>query len=103
MQQLILFTSSWTNSELGSLNAQMVAISRGKPRWKLPFRHRVLSDLAPSREAFGLEDPAQFESVYRSGLEEIGLEKILEALERIRRDSGGRALVLLCWEPAGEF
>lgn len=97
-----IYTSHWGSRELPHLDATMVAISRGKPRWRLPFRYRVLGLLAPSREAFALKDHSEFEAAYLAGLEEVGAETILAALERISRENGGRPLVLLCWEKPGE-
>ncbi len=98
-----IYTSHWGSSLLPHLDATMIAISRGKPRWRLPFRYRVLGLLAPSREAFALKDHAEFEAAYLAGLEEIGSDAIPAALERISRENGGRPLVLLCWEKPGEF
>jgi len=90
-----LFTSHWRNPELRNLDATIIGISRGTPRGNPGFRYRVVRELAPSREAFALSDPEEFERVYRTQLEELGAEAILSRLEEI---SGGKAAVLLCWE-----
>lgn len=93
-----LYTSRWANKDLAYLDAVKVGISRGKPRWKLPYRYRVLWELAPSREAFGLHDREEFARVYRVGIGEIGAQAILAKLERISAEEGERPLVLLCFE-----
>ncbi|MDP9437463.1 MAG: DUF488 domain-containing protein, partial [Actinomycetota bacterium] len=97
-----VYTSRWANRELAHLRCQPVGISRGTPRFPLPYRYRIVRELAPSREMFGLE-PREFEAAYKAGLEEIGLETIVERLEGISREAGGLPLVLLCFEPAGLF
>lgn len=91
-------TSRWANRNLAEVGAVKVGISRGKPRWKLPYRYRVLRELAPSREALAIHDHAEFEEAYLAGLEEIGAQTILAQLERISAEEGGRPLVLLCYE-----
>lgn len=85
------------------LDVVKVAISRGKPRWRLSYRYRVLPELAPSREAFGIEDMEEFERAYRSELEEAGMKQITQALRKISDEHGGKPLVLLCWERPGEL
>jgi hypothetical protein len=97
-----LFTSYWGNPELPHIDAVMVGISRGQPRWKLPYRYRVLDLLAPNRATFALEDLGQFEEAYLAGLEDIGQEVIIGALEQMAREGRGKPLVLLCWEAPGE-
>lgn len=93
-----LWTSRWANGELARLPFVPVGISRGVPRWPLPFRYRVARLLAPSRATFALEDDADFEREYLRELEEAGVEKIGDLLRRLSDEGGGRPLVLLCWE-----
>lgn len=98
-----LFTSKWANKTLAHLRCQPVGISRGTPRFPVPYRYRMARELVPSRETFGLEDREEFERAYVAGLERIGLEAIVGKLERIGRESGGAALVLLCFEREDQF
>ena len=98
-----LYTSHWGNTELADLAAVPIAISRGKPRWRLPYRYRVLGQLAPSREVFSIEDPDEFTAAYLAQLDELGAEKAVSDLARIGTEHGGRPLVLLCFEAPGEF
>jgi hypothetical protein len=93
-----LFTSRWQNRDLAHLDCTPLGISRGLPRWKLPYRYRMMRSLAPSREAFAIEDAAEFERVYVAGLEEIGVERIVAEIGRISAEEGGRPLALLCYE-----
>lgn len=65
---------------------------------ELPFSYRRAMLLAPSRQTFDLEDDADFEESYLSGLEEIGAGKIGDLLGRLSDEAGGKALVLLCFE-----
>lgn len=90
-----LFTSRWANRDLGKLDAQMVAVSRGVPRWPLKFRYRKLMELAPTREEFGLRDPETFRTSYLSRMDGMGAQAILGSLEEV---SGGRPVVMLCHE-----
>ncbi len=89
-----LYTSRWSNRDLGKLDAQMVAISRGVPRWPLRFRCRRLLDLAPSSEEFG-QPEEEFDKAYLSRMDGMGAHAILDALEVV---SGGKAVVMLCFE-----
>ncbi len=93
-----IYTSRWANKELAHLNVVPVGISRGIPRWPLPYRYRLLRLLAPSRETFALQDLKEFEQAYLAGLEEIGSKKIARALRKISDGHGGRPLALLCYE-----
>jgi uncharacterized protein (DUF488 family) len=90
-----LYTCHWRSPLLVDADAQIVSISRGEPRWRLPFRYRRLQSLAPSDEAWRQKDQKAFEAAYIRQLEEIGVTAILGDLKRIAGD--GRA-VLLCWE-----
>lgn len=92
-----LFTSRWSNRDLGKLDAQMVAISRGVPHWPPGFRYRKLMDFAPTREEFGLPED-EFDRAYLSRMDSIGVQAILDALTAISDEAGGKPLVLLCWE-----
>lgn len=98
-----LFTSRWSNRELARLPVVPVGISRGTPRWPLPYSYRKAPILAPSRETFAIEDKGRFAAAYRRQLEEIGLRSIMDDLGRLSREAGGLPLVLLCFEPAGQF
>lgn len=90
-----LFTSHYRSKLLADADAQAVAISRGVPRWPLPFSYRRLLALAPSRETFALDDPAEFERAYLAGLDALGPDRVVHDLRRV---SGGKAAILLCWE-----
>jgi hypothetical protein len=93
-----LFTSRWSNKELAELECQPVSISRGRPRFGTGYRYKLMRELVPSHEAFGLDDPQEFERAYRAGLEEIGLDIILGRMVAINREAGGLPLVFLCYE-----
>jgi hypothetical protein len=99
-----LFTSRWANKELAQLHCQPVGISRGTPRFRTGFRYKLVRELAPNNEAWAAgEDEEAFRASYIRQLEGLGLGAILSRLARISRESGGGPLVLLCYEPAGEF
>jgi hypothetical protein len=87
---------------LKDVDAQVVGVSRGTPRWSLPFSYRVLRDLAPSDEVWAHEDTREFEAAYLDQLEALGVERIVSDLERISGDYGGKLLCLLCWEKPHE-
>ena len=95
-----LFTSFWSNPELRDLDAVIVSISRGEPRWPLPFTYRRLRELAPDNETWKHQDRESFERSYIAQLEEVGATAILERLERI--SGARRPVVMLCWERPGD-
>ena len=93
-----LFTSRWTSPLLRDLDAACVGISRGVPRWPLPYRYKLLRLLAPSREAFVIEDRDEFTQAYLGGLDMLGTDRIVADFVKIGREVGHKPLVLLCWE-----
>jgi len=99
-----LFTSRWANKELADLRCQPVGISRGTPRFRTGYRYKLMRELAPDKEAWvAAGDDRAFRASYIRQLEGLGLDTILDRLARISHETGGLPLVLLCYEPAGEF
>ena len=95
-----LFTSHWRSPLLADVEAQAVSISRGQPRWRLPFSYRRMRELAPGDAAWRHDDTEAFERAYIDQLAELGASRILAGFEQI----GSRIpLILLCWERPGEF
>jgi hypothetical protein len=94
-----LYTSHWRHPLLEHVDAQIVSIARGQPRWRLPFRYRKLRSLAPCDAAWNAPNRESYEEAYRSQLEELGIGTILADLERV---SGGSPVVALCWERLDE-
>ncbi len=90
-----IYTSHWRSPLLADADAVFVSISRGQPRWPLPFAYRRLPALAPGDRAWREEDTERFEAAYAAQLEALGAERVLADLERI---AAVRAAVLLCWE-----
>lgn len=90
-----IYTSHWRSPILEDVEAQIVSISRGQPRWPLPFRYRRLRELAPNNETWSQQDRESFEAAYLCQLGDYGIEQVLAHLERV---AGGRPTVLLCWE-----
>ncbi len=97
-----LYTSYWSNRDLAKVDMVKVSISRGQPKWPLPFRYRRAMLLAPSRETFGLRSDRAFEAAYLAELEATGVQRITDLLRKISDEEGGKTLVLLCWEKPGE-
>jgi hypothetical protein len=87
----MIFTSSF---KIAGHLPQAVAISRGLPRG---WRGRVYRPLAPSWALVKISEPQQFIRLYRT--------QVLDRLDarQVLRDLGGDDVVLLCWEPPGEF
>ncbi len=90
-----LFTSHWRNGDLKDVDATIIGVSRGTPRRSPGYPYKVLRLLAPNDEAWAQQDREAFEEAYARQLEEVGVERILS---EIRRISGSRSAVLLCWE-----
>lgn len=90
-----VFTSHWRSPILEDVDAQAISISRGEPRWALPFRYRRLRALAPDNETWAQEDREAFEESYIRQLDALGIQRILGDVEQV---SGGKPAVLLCWE-----
>jgi hypothetical protein len=95
---LRLWTSRWANRGLAHLDLVPVGISRGTPRFPVPYRYRLARLLAPSRTTFALRDDEVFERSYVAGLEEIGVDRIADLLRKISAEEGGKNLCLLCYE-----
>lgn len=93
-----LYTSRWANRGLSRLPVVPVGISRGTPRFPVPFKYRMARLLAPSKETFGLRSDADFERAYLAELEQAGAEKIDAMLSKISAQEGGQDLCLLCFE-----
>ena len=91
-----IYTSHWRNKDLAHLDCQPVAISRGTPRWRVPYRWKKLMKLAPSRETFVLTGREEFEQSYLEQLAVLDTEEIITDLRRIRGECGGKPLIMLC-------
>jgi hypothetical protein len=91
-----LYTSRYHSKEIAKSDAVAVSISRGMPRWSLPYAlgHKVAC-LAPESRT---HNRRLFEESYVAQLERHGLEKIEMQLRLISEKFDGRPLVLLCWE-----
>jgi hypothetical protein len=94
-----IYTSHWRSSLLKDADAQMVSISRGEPRWRLPFAYRRMRSLAPSDHVWAREDQESFEAAYLDQLASLGADRVLSDLARI---AGDHAAILLCWERPDE-
>jgi hypothetical protein len=90
-----LYTSRWANRELARLACRPVGISRGVPRFPLPYKYRQVRELAPDNATWVEKDLEAFRLSYERQLGEIGADAILARLER---ESGGLPAVLLCFE-----
>ena len=95
-----VYTSHWRSPLLKDADAQIISISRGAPRWRLPFRFKRLGELAPDDHTWAQEDVKEYEASYARQLEEIGAEAILA---RVKQISDNMPAVLLCWEKPGEW
>jgi hypothetical protein len=61
-------------------------------------------ELAPDSEAWAVaDDEGAFRASYIRQLEELGLDTIFDRLAKISQETGELPLVLLCYEPTGEF
>lgn len=98
IDQPTLFTSFWSNKELADLECVPVGISWGVPRFPTGYRFRVARWLAPDDEAWRTPDWLAFIASYRGQLDGLGAETITDRLARISEETGGGALVLLCFE-----
>lgn len=100
-----LYTSRYQNPNLAASTAAMVGITLGQPRFKLPYNlFERLTELAPSREIFRINDRETFEPAMRARLDRhYGIDHITGLLaavtKRAERELGdGTPLVLLCFE-----
>jgi hypothetical protein len=90
-----IFTSHWRSPLLADADCVPVSISRGEPRWRLPFAFRRMRALAPDDRTWAEQDPAAFRASYERQLWDLGAGRIVEDLERV---SDGCPVVCLCWE-----
>lgn len=93
-----LHTSRWANRGLSRLPVVPVGISRGTPRFPVPYRYRMARLRAPSRATFALRGDADFERAYLAELEEAGVDRIADLLRKISDEEDGADLALLCYE-----
>lgn len=77
-----------------------VRTSNGAPRYRLGYQlQHVAPELIPPWPLVRADLPAsEFADRYRAGLDQIGLERILDRLHVIAAAEGGRRLVLLCFD-----
>jgi hypothetical protein len=99
-----LYTSRWQNKKLADMGMVPVGISRGTPRFKLPYCHWLLRLLTPTRETLGIEDTEEVLRSYLDYLEELSITYIGNRPAAISHEHGSRPLALLCYEDthAGE-
>ena len=90
----VVSTGERSNKELADLYCQPVGISRGILRFRVPYRFRLMRELAPSRKTFGLGNQREFELSYIEGLEKIELDSIIAKLVRIGQEAGRLPLKL---------
>ena len=103
--EIALVTSRYQNYQAIEASGLLpVGTSRGRPRWKLPYRlHAIITPLAPSRDTFSIEDEMEFDVAYRAQLDATGIEAIRDHLEQVNESGGHRGLVLLCFEDTSEL
>jgi Protein of unknown function, DUF488 len=95
-----IFTSRWSSPLLRDVDAQIIGVSRGVPRWPLPYTYRMARWLAPDGQTWALRgDQEGFRASYERQLEAIGAQEIIA---RITEMTGGRPAVLLCSEKVPE-
>ena len=92
-----MITARFTNKNLDPDVHNMVQISAGDPKFSLPYRiDHKLSMLAPLPAIFRYPDYAIFETEYRKQLDQTGVNRIQDELERVAHPD--KITVLLCFE-----
>ena len=87
-----LYTSCFANKTMPK-DYIKVRISRGNPRWKLPYEIAgKIPELMPTREMLGMEFK-EYQKMYWNILEKSGINKIKNILKPF-----GNNIVLLCFE-----
>ena len=100
---LQLFTFSWSAynrlSDDQKKRVQPVRISVGRPRFIKGAGEIPLVTMLTPGELFrqGLER-SEFRKQYAKRLDEFGLTKITNALEKVQEEAGNKPLLLLCFE-----
>ena len=92
-------TGSWRHARPAPDDA-VVGISRGVPRWRLPYFYQRCLLLAPARSTFKLPLP-EYRPAYLAQLEALGVERILTMLAgyaQTASDGPKAGVLLLCWE-----
>ena len=93
-----LYTSRYQNQKaILESGAVAVGITAGTPRFKKRYEVTYARNLAPERAWFELRRP-EFETIYRTKLNDQGLNSIAAQLSDISEANGNRPLVLLCFE-----
>ena len=98
--QMHVYTSRFQEKKLlmdGRLSPVRVTI--GPPRFALGYDlDGVMPGLAPTNATFRLKGKPEFRDAYVAQLDELGPLWVLKALADRRAASGGRDIVLLCFE-----
>ena len=94
----MIYTSRYARKGLNDAEHYAIRITRGAPRFPIAYQLReVLWDIAPPREALGIEDEDEFRRVYFAHLDRVGVERIIQALDAAERQAGKRKVLLLCF------
>lgn len=75
-----------------------VSISVGTPKWLLPYPLAHCKVIKPFSIFGKYDNMVDYEREYRKYLDSVGVKRIREELERIKRESGKDNLILLCYE-----
>jgi hypothetical protein len=95
-RQVKLFTSRYQNQdEIAASTAKAVGITVGRPRFKLKYERDHLDLLAPRKKSMGKAD---WSEQYRQYLEELGADRVSEALCEVSASNDDADLLLLCYE-----
>ncbi len=94
-----LYTSRYGNQdEIIASELIPVGVTLGRPKFKLRYNLAAnIISIAP-RGLFHVSERTQFEHLYRTLLEQTGLDTIQYELESVSKAHGNKDLVLLCFE-----
>ncbi len=92
-----IYTSRYGNKALASHPGTKMGITVGRPRWPLKYEMTWFPQFGPDR-SYLKADKDVYEPQYIAKLESLGIEWVMDTLNKQSEAYGGADVVLLCFE-----
>lgn len=92
-----IYTSRYGNKALASHPGAKMGITVGRPRWGLNYEMTWFPKLGPDRSYLNASKDV-YEPRYIAKLEAVGIDWIMDELNRRSEINGGADVILLCFE-----
>jgi hypothetical protein len=92
-----IWTSRYGNKELAANPSCKLGITVGKPRWGVPYEMTWCPQLGPDRTYLHTAKE-KYEPQYLAKLDALGIEHVMDIINRCSAVYGGADVILLCFE-----